>query len=137
MIEVSLVPRQGLPDIWDEAAPHLEEAVKHADGRASMADTLLNCLKGFETLWVAFDGNDVIGALTVTVTEYPGMKLLTGNLLGGKRFDEWAPPMIDALRAFGQEMGTSGLEYGGRDGWVRMMKKFGFKQTMVVVKMDW
>lgn len=93
-------------------------------------------------MWGAFeDGateatlNDNLRGVAITsFTTYPKGRMLTITALSGERVDEWLDPLYEKLTALWKSENCLGLEEWGRSGWIRKLKKYGFRQSHVLLE---
>lgn len=114
----------------------LQPAIDRADGRIS-ADTVLQGLTSrTHLLWLVSRGDELAAAFTTRVAQYPLKSMLVIECLGGSRLKEWAARTTETLQNFAKDYGLDGIEMFGRDGWVRALKPYGWKHSMVVCEID-
>ena len=103
MIEVSIVPVEYIEIIWNKIEGYLQGAADYTYGRFSVEDIKASLYNETRQLWVAFDGDEVYGAVVTEVYQYPQMKTLVMHFTGGKHLKKWKVPMLKILQKFAKE----------------------------------
>ena len=114
-----------LNEVWERVAPWIEAALKHA-GTHDLEDIKEGILDGRFQLWPA--------PKAVLVTEiilYPKCRDLNLFLIGGDL--EQVLDMEEAVEAYAKALGCRQLIGSGRPGWVRVLKKRGWKEPIRVM----
>jgi len=110
--------------------------------RCDAFDVYLMCLSGEATLWGVFT-DDVtpdtlneclVGVVVTKITIYPKGSILTITALAGDDLDAWISIVYGTLTRYWKENNLLGLEEWGRDGWIRKLKKFGFRKSLVLME---
>jgi hypothetical protein len=120
-----LVPTEEVGLAWPTVAPILAEAVERDEGRSTLHDILRSLVNGHTMLWVVSD-TDPIAAIVTGPVRYPRETRLRIEWLAGERFDEWAH-FIAEVETHARQCGMAAIEFGGRPGLARTLKKFGFE----------
>ena len=123
-----------IPDIYPIVSEMLSRAISLSGGRYSEAQTLHELLLGKTTLWVVLDGDKPIAAWVLRIIEFPGRRTMYGDLLGGDRLDEWASLMDEAVIEWARKFKCTHIEIGGRDGWIRYAKPYGYEKAYWVIE---
>lgn len=115
---------------WPYLEPYIAKAVDSAHGLWTIADVKAKVFQRNFMLWTAFrPGNppDVLGAWTIEKNEYPTCSTLVVHFLGGVDFDLWGPRGNQLMEDLARLWGCKGIEFVGRDGWVRKLLPLGYK----------
>jgi hypothetical protein len=75
-----------------------------------------------DTIWAAFDGDDMAAAFTLRMTN----EALELRCAGGTRLWEWVDPLDAMMTEIGRAYGLK-LHCRGRKGWARFAKRCGWK----------
>ena len=130
-MQVSMVPTQYLDDCWDKVKPYLERAAEYTYGRYTV-DDIYDCIKDYDYhLWVAFEGQEIKGAVVTNFMVYPRMKTLCMSFCGGTDLKEWKAPMLSLLQRFANDTGCDSIEATARSGWAKIFKNDGYKDNWV------
>ena len=94
-------------------------------------------MKGKDGLFVVLDEDQLIGAVTFTVTDYDtGLRVLDINYAGGVAMDTQMDAVIDMFHQLKTSFMCDRIRITGRKGWIRYMKQFGFTDTHYSVEME-
>jgi hypothetical protein len=130
--QINIIAQKDLRAIWPVVAPLLAKALAYSGGRYDLHTLFGQIDEGKELLWVIYADGPVRAAFTSRETMYPKRTLLTVDFLGGDGVNEWAGPITERLAAFANDRGLDGVEFYGRPGWGRVMKPFGWRQSVVL-----
>jgi len=136
---VSLVPAEHAEAMWPKVRPHLMKAAEYTFGRYEPEDMLTGVVEYGDSLWIAFEEEDVKGAVVTTFSTYPRKRYVNMIFCGGEELNRWKGPMLDILQKWAFDHGCDGIECSGRLGWERIFKEDGFKflwQTFELPKAD-
>jgi hypothetical protein len=131
MIQVSLVPSEHIVQVWDVVLPMIEDALRYTGGRFTIRNVLADLMTGNQSLWVAIEDGKIIGCTTISVTQYPGLKALVYEHLGGENVARWLEEGHRICSQYGKELGCTMLECQGRSGWKPFLEKLGYRQYAV------
>jgi len=131
MMQVSLVPKEHIADIWDDINGYMQGAADYTHGRFLAEDIREGVETQDQQLWIAFDGVDVYGAVVTEVSIYPRKKALVMHFTGGKQLDKWKPQMLTLLRRFARDNQCDVIESYGRIGWAKVFENDGFKSKFM------
>ena len=106
-------------------APILSGAVERDEGRRTLHDILRGLVNGQAMLWVVSD-LDPIGVVVTAPAHYSRESRLRIDWLAGERFDEWAH-LVSEVVNHAKQHGFAAVEFGGRPGLARTLKKYGFE----------
>ena len=125
MIQVSQVPTEYVNSCWKDVEGYLKKALEYTNGRYEIEDLYLAICKYDHHLWIAFDENEIKGAVVTHILVYPRKKFLCMAFCGGKELGTWKDEMIVMLKNFAIDMKCDGLEATGRKGWAKALKSHG------------
>lgn len=132
MIEVSLVPVELIEVVWPSIEEYMQGAADYTYGRFNVDDIKQGVLTNpIQQLWIAYEGDEIYGAVVTEFTHYPRFTALVTHFTGGKALPKWKAPMLAILQRFAREHGCSVIESYGRAGWKRVFKHDGFKQRFM------
>ena len=116
----------------------VERVAAISDGRVTSAETLNRIMINAATAWIAYDEEtlEIVGFFTTRVDDYPGTKLLTGEVMGGTHFMEWAHACHDALVVWAKYNKCKGIQLIGRKGWDRYLNhEFGWTTKFITTQL--
>ena len=133
-IQILLVHPVDINERWPSIEPLLKTVAQHND-QIDMESTKLFLQSGHAQCWIAQAGELIIG---VWITQL--LTLLKGNnvrclMLAGNDAETWLPQGIEALKKWGRLFKCQKIEFLGRPGWERVLKKHDFhKRNMVAME---
>jgi len=126
-----MVPTEQLVQVWEEVMPMIERALQYTGGRFTMQNVLADLLTGNQTLWIAIEDQEIIGCTTISITQYPGLKALVYEHLGGENVTRWLDEGHRVCSHYAKHLGCTVLECQGRSGWKPFLEKLGYRQYAV------
>lgn len=124
-IQVSAVPTEYVENVWPKVEAFIEGSAKYTYDRYT-ADDIFDLLMHYDhALWIAFDGDETVGAVVTSFLEYPRSRYLNMLFCGGEDIGKWKDPMLSLLRTWARDNGCSGIESTGRPGWAKIFKTDG------------
>ena len=135
-VEVFAVPKDLLPVVWNEASEKLAPAVVQSNGRMTVQELKEDVLKGDSALWVVWQNDMPVAYYTTRVTAYPRKKAMVLEWIGGSDIESWMDATIEAMREHARLNQCDHIEFTGREGWGRLLKKTGWKPEYVCYKME-
>ena len=126
------VDPRGLDDIWLDVYPFIDKAADYSDGKYSTGDVLYLLKKGDMQLWVAYNDQTICSACVTQVYDYPKARRLFVQFCGGFDIESWLFH-LKTLMQWGHDNNCKHVEIAGRKGWVKKLKRFGFKEIHNVV----
>lgn len=130
-MQVSIVPIEFIEQVWPKIQGYMEGAAEYTYGRFTAPDIKAGLFIEDQHLWIAFDGEEVYGAVVTEFGNYPQKKTLIMHFTGGKELPQWKPMMLEMLQRFAKENGCAVIESYGRPGWERVFKDDGFKSRFM------
>jgi hypothetical protein len=135
-LEISLVPVGHVSSTIPGLLPYLAESAVWSKGRATVDDILRFILNGGMQLWVVFDTEtkEIYGHLITEAKQYPQCKMLTIQYCAIKpnHMAHVEDRMQELAEKFAKDMGCNGIEFVGRPGWGKHMKKYGYDVQSVM-----
>ena len=136
-VSAVVVDPKDLPKIWGIVSELLEPACDRSFKQDTIHTLRKSLMSGKDGLFVVLDGEDIIGAVTYTVTDYDtGLRLLDINYAGGVAMDSQMDAVIEMFRHLQAALMCDRIRITGRKGWIRYMKQFGFQPTHYSVEME-
>lgn len=135
-MKVSTVPKETVKYIWKDVERVLKKSVDTATGKVNLIDVLHGILNDTYVLWVVFDGEEVIAAITTRIIEYPQRRSMALDWVGGSRMKEWQDMAMKKITDFAILNDCQHLEGYGRKAWGRALKKHGFYPEYIAYRME-
>lgn len=123
----SLVPVHYVDHLEPALYPELQRAAEQSFGRYTAEDMFGLIRKGQWQLWAAFD-EDVFKpelAFVTTIVQYPRLRALQVIACAGRKFFTYYPEIDSVFRKYAADQGCSIFETFGRQGWAKVLKKYG------------
>lgn len=121
MVEIIQVPPSAVEGMWPEVEPHLKPSIEMSRGCFEPVDVMAFCVGGGFQLWVAYDGDNLIGAIVTELIDFPRRRMTRAPFAGGKDILKWYAAMDAAVEAWGRSWGATGICAVGRKGWTRIL----------------
>jgi len=129
-MHIVIVPKNDIDVVFPKVKDYLDKAIRLSGGRYTLEEVKDNIDFRNHQLWIAFKDNDIYASAVTEFIEYPtGLKSLVGHFIGGKDLEEWKQPIVDSMAQFGKLNGCNRIEFMGRRGWGKPLKKIGWKET--------
>lgn len=129
---VSAIPSGHIRNVLPEILPFLDRAALPSRGRCLPEDLLADVLSGAQVLWCAFDPdrkNKIVGIVLTQVLDYKRKRALDIVFCSGEDFYSWSDQMFDMVMRYGQDMNCHVIEFTGRKGWDRALKRYGMRAS--------
>lgn len=127
MVEIFHAPPAIIPMAWIDIAPLIAPAVDLAGGRHTLATTLDRLQNARMQALVGLVNAKPVMACVTQVALYPAQKWLQVPFCGGRGMKLWLEPLLDAIDGLAYDNGCVGIEISGRGGWVRVLRKYGYR----------
>lgn len=135
-LEIALIPYGRLSYVIPGMLQYLEKSKTWAMGRVNIDDILRFLLTGDMRLWLVFDreSSRIYGYVITEEKQYPQCKMLVCQYCAGEphHMKYVEEKMHGTLERFAHDAGCAGVEFFGRPGWGKHMKKYGYTTQTVV-----
>ncbi len=136
-MKISLVPPEGVKKLWkDTLSSMVEEAAEYSNGRFTAVDVYVDCLRGQQSMWVAYDDEGIKGCCTVRIVQYPNLKACLLDVIAGDNVDQWLEEGFNVISKYARAKGCIKMEGNGRPGWEPRIRKLGWKRSSVLFEYD-
>jgi len=122
----SYVPTEHVHNVWPHIRDFVANATKYTYGRYEPEDVLDLLFFHNHQLWIAIDGDKIIGCIITTVVKYPRKQVLSCPFVTGEDFKRWKYPMLRLLGQWATDNKCEVLESTARIGWSRVFKDDGY-----------
>ncbi len=129
--KVTHVPCEHVPMEWGRVYDLLAPAVKRSGGRWTMGDLLSALCTNNQSLWIAYDDERIVGAMTTQIVTYPNKKMLAFPFIGGTEFSEWWDDMWNLMEQVASDCDCDGIEAVARFGFWPFLKTKGIKKSYI------
>ena len=133
-LDVSLVPYGLLSTVVPKVLKYLEVSQQWARGRVTVDDILRFVFTGQMQLWVVLNETDVLGHIMTEVKQYPQKKMFVVQYCAMEPhiLEQVEDRMQELAEKFAKDTGCAGIEFVGRPGWSKSMKKYGYDVQSIV-----
>ena len=136
-VSAVVVDPKDLPKIWGIVSELLEPACDRSFKQDTIQTLRKSLMSGKDGIFVVLDGEDIIGAVTYTVTDYDtGLRILDINYAGGVAMDTQMDAVIEMFHQLKAALMCDRIRITGRKGWIRYMQQFGFQPTHYSVETE-
>jgi hypothetical protein len=132
----SRVPRVALKATWRHAGPLLMKAKHTANGVMDEQDLFDEIDFGRMALWVVFKGEDVIAAFTTRVSQFPKIRVMHVDWVGGSKMKEWIDLALSEIVKHAKDEECARIEATGRGAWLRWVGNRGWSQMHITYGME-
>lgn len=129
---------QSIELIWPLVKDLIQKPVNQNLGEFNIEDVYVWLVSGYMHLWIIGDEKEIVVAVVTEFVEYPREKRLRIVLAGGKKnnMDKWFDIFWDKdseIHKFAKRNNVKRFEVCGRDGWLRVLARVGFKKFCTVL----
>ena len=129
-LEISLVPLGHIHEVISGVLPYLKESEAWTRGRSTVDDILRFLVSGTMQLWVVFNPEEgkIYGHIITEIKPYPQCRMLTIQYcaMEPNHMVYVEDRMQELAEKFAKDNGCSGIEFIGRPGWGKHIKKYGY-----------
>ena len=133
------IPTSYIDDVWNLIKKDIQEALSYS-GNHTDSDFVFDTLKEEKfQLWVVWDKdqdttiNKYYGVVVTEIVERKLKKSCNLFIVTGRHRQKWQH-LISVLEDFALENECNNMELISRNGWEKIMKKFNYKKTHVVLE---
>jgi hypothetical protein len=134
MMQLSLVPHGVIHTALPQVIPYLKVSEEWTRGRSNIDDILNFILSGRMQLWVVLEDQQIHGHLITEVKDYPRCKMFVVQYCAMEPhvLASVEDQMQEFAEAYARKTGCAGIEFVGRPGWTKSMKKYGYDVQSVM-----
>ena len=135
---VSLVPPEYVDKEWPHVADLLLKAILFSGGRWDIESVREDVKAGRQHLFLVYDEDkkETKAAWTSKFVEYPGSKALHAVFIGGSGIGEWIGEVNNFIKSWAKDNDCNFVEFTGRKGWERKLKKIGWTSEYCSYRME-
>lgn len=135
-ITVTDVNIRDIDTLWPLVKDLLQRAIDRNQGEFTLEDIYDSLVLGTMTLWIAYDKDRKIQASAVCEMRRFSQRLICYIiLLSGEGFEDWHWA-INAIEEWARENGADAIAAYTRLGFIKTMKKYGFRVPYTVIQKD-
>jgi hypothetical protein len=114
---------------WHRCIPHLQGALRYANGTHEIEDVLADIANNYATLW-PYERS----ALVTQIVSYPRKKHFNFWLAGGDMKELLSHEA--GIREWAKAQGCEAMNCIGRPGWQRVLGRLGYRPSYYIVTRD-
>lgn len=126
------IPPGHLATVWPNVSHFVRSGVERCDF-SDFCSIERDVLSSNALLWVAYDGQEIAGALVTQITQTEQRKICTLIAGGGKDRKRWLP-LLEQIEQYAKAEGCSASRIVGREGWAAVLPDY--RQRCVVLEKD-
>jgi hypothetical protein len=133
-MKILIIKNEEIDEIWEYVEDYLAQAASYSNGKFLIEDVKANIIHRNQTLWVAYDDEQdkIMGATVTEVCQYPRIRALMIQFIGGIQLETWKSPQLEAFQIYARNAGCQIIEAFGRSGWEKICRDDGFKQDCIM-----
>jgi len=137
MVDITAIKPQEIEQQWDTIKPFISRALEHSLKEYSADDLKHKMIKGEYLLLGFYDGGKILAIVSAELLTYPRKKIVNIVTAAGSNMDSWLDEWWNAITVLAKEQGADEITVSGRVGWLKALKKYGFKRqyTVLAVKL--
>lgn len=124
-----LVGAHGVPEVWPKVSAMIKKACAHSQGALLPRDVFDNLMRAEWELWLSMWYGGAQACAVTHMWTTPRTKALTLKIVAGEGWQQHMPAVCDIARKNGCKVFYAEC---ARDGWDRVMPKFGFTKAYTV-----
>lgn len=137
IVPSSVINSKAGEDIIEQSIFLIRRSEKYAGGRYTAEGLIYECANDEAFLWVVTNEDAVvIAASVVKFAQYEKLLALQIIALGGFNMKYWVEDLNSKFASFAAKCGATKMEIVGRPGWARVLAKYGYKKTLVLLEVD-
>jgi len=117
--------------IWDSVEEYIVDGLRYSDGKYTLDDIKEELEDHTMQLFIVLK-DKIMAAFVTQVIDYSQKRVLTVQLLGGKKMKEWLH-LLPNLERWAIDEGCDQIEMCGRPGWEKVLK---WEKSYVALKKD-
>lgn len=133
MIEVQTVPDNYLYSVWPIVEPMLDKALIVSQNDYDIRHLKLYVTSKVQTLLVAVENNKIVGAATISLSNFPNHRVATIIAMGGKAIVK--PEVFEQVVQWAKAQGATKIRASAREAQARLYRqKAGLDTKMYVIE---
>jgi hypothetical protein len=128
-IELICVDPKRVHEVWPEVEGRIHKAVRRTN-LSHTQDIDYDVLHGDGLLWLAWDGQNIVAAMTTSLVRTDSDKVCILTACGGSAMNGWLP-LRTKIEAYAKAEGCSRVRIYGRKGWTRVLTDYRVEQIVL------
>lgn len=119
--------------IWPDIYNMVQDALDHGES-LTRASTIFDALESRDMqLYVVSKDKEIDAVFITEITNYDDAKVCIVVVLAGTGLDKWLSQVEDTICRFAKSHDCEYVQLKGRRGWVKELKKYGWKESSVTM----
>ena len=132
-VSIMAVEGKQVARVWDKLEPFVSPALEHDHERPDAVEIKDAIERGDMGCLIALEGHQLLAVQTAeVVVEKDGYRFMNLVTTAGHEMEKWQDKLSDALDALAKELGCAEIRTRGRMGWLRQLKRNGYKPMYFV-----
>ena len=138
MIDIHSITRGQLTDdfaLWvqvmDYLTPALQKSPRESD---NLVELWARIEAGRAQVYTIFEDGALVGAFVTQLAARKDDNTLNVWLLGGTGMDAWLEDFLECVVWVARKAGLDAVTFGGRPGWLKKLRKYGYRLETVGMK---
>jgi hypothetical protein len=133
MRQINIVAPDFICQYWAKLEPFFQSSFKFSTDDYSVEQIKFLLVSGQQTCLIALEGEEIIGASAVEISNYPNHRVLHITSMGGKALVE--PDLIQQFEGWARSQGVTKIRAFAQDAQARLYRmKMGFDSVAHVVE---
>jgi hypothetical protein len=123
---------------WDALLPHIERVVKRNNEEFTTESIKGRAVSGNGLMIAVFKDEEIVAVNTVEVVVYDsGLRSLLIPVLAGSEIVEWGEALLNLCTDIAKQFNCTELRAMAiRNGWIKVLKDFGWQEKHAVITMQ-
>ena len=132
-VKIMAVEGAQVAHVWDKIEPFESPALEHDHNRTSAEEVREAIERGEMGCLVCLEGHQLLAVQTAeVVVENDGFRFMNLVTTAGHHIEKWQDALSDTLDRLAKELGCAEIRTRGRMGWLRQLKRNGYKPMYFV-----
>ena len=131
-MNIKNVPLEWVNRVWQDVEEYLAAALQHSKGDYTVDQAKALIASGEWSLLVAVEGEEILGAATVSFYNRPNDRVALVTAIGGKAITN--TESFKQLKMFAESNGATVIECAARKSMVRLLRHFNFEPKYQIVE---
>lgn len=132
--QIGIFPHSFVEDNWNRIESLLDRTQPYANGEYNLSDVYHGLAEGEYLMWGHVKGDDIVSILVMNVLTFPRKLVMNIMLAAGSEMEKSESFYLNQIESFAKENDCDAIRLGGRKGWKRELKKFGYTEQYYILE---
>jgi len=132
-LQLKMFMGEGARVVWPVAEVYLSDTFNRPESNLTILDVKERIFGDLAQIWVIAEDEDIQAMFITQMSEESQGRVLEIIGLAGQKHQNWLH-FIDTVELFARSHDAVKLRLYGRQGWVKLLKNYGFDRTIAVVE---